>query len=73
MTKLPWEWVQSFISVAEHGSLSKAAKELGTSQPTLSRHMAALEQRLGMTLFDRSTQGLKLTEAGSKLVKAVRK
>ena len=70
MTKLPWEWVQSFITVAEQGSLSKAASELGTSQPTLSRQMAALEQRIEMTLFDRSTQGLKLTDAGSKLIES---
>jgi DNA-binding transcriptional LysR family regulator len=68
MNNLPWEWIQSFVAVARCGSLSKAANELGTSQPTLSRHMAALEQKLGITLFDRSTQGLKITENGAKLL-----
>lgn len=70
MQRLPWEWIQSFITVAQCGSLSKAAAKLDTSQPTLSRHMAALEQHLGLTLFDRSTQGLKITADGSKLIQS---
>jgi len=65
---LPWEWIQSFAVVAKLGSLSKAAVALNTSQPTLSRHMAGLEKEIGTTLFDRSTQGLKLTSSGEKLV-----
>ena len=70
MNDLPWEWLQSFVTVAKVGSLSKAAVELGSSQPTLSRHMAALEKQLDITLFDRSTQGLKLTTVGSMLVES---
>jgi DNA-binding transcriptional LysR family regulator len=68
MNKLPWEWLQSFVVVAKHGSLSKAALELQTSQPTLSRQMAGLERQLGISLFDRSTQGLKITDVGAKLI-----
>ena len=68
MKNLPWEWMQSFAVVAKVGSLSKAAATLNTSQPTLSRHMAGLEKEIGTTLFDRSTQGLKLTSSGKKLV-----
>ena len=70
MQRLPWDWLQSFIIVAKAGSLSKAAKELNTSQPTLSRHVAGLEKMLGFTLFDRSTQGLKLTHAATKLIES---
>ncbi|MCJ8269732.1 MAG: LysR family transcriptional regulator [Psychrosphaera sp.] len=70
MNQLSWEWIQSFVVVAHCGSLSKAATVLGTSQPTLSRHMAALEQQLGITLFDRSTQGLKITSDGAKLIES---
>lgn len=54
--------------MAHSGSLSKAAQTLGTSQPTLSRHMTALEANLKVALFDRSTQGLKLTEVGAQLL-----
>jgi DNA-binding transcriptional LysR family regulator len=54
--------------VAELGSLSKAAEALNTSQPTLGRQIARLEQQIGLTLFDRSTQGLKLTSAGEKFI-----
>ena len=64
MKNLSWEFIQSFAEVAKFGSLSKAAIALNTSQPTLSRQMSALEKNIGITLFDRSTQGLKITKAG---------
>lgn len=67
MSDLQWNWIQSFVEVAHSGSLSKAAQRLGTSQPTLSRHMTALEASLKVALFDRSTQGLRLTEVGAQL------
>ncbi len=54
--------------IAEQGSLSKAASELGVSQPTLSRQLLAMESELGQTLFDRSTQGLKLTSFGQGML-----
>ena len=68
MRKLPWDLIQSFAVVARLGSLSKASSELGISQPTLSRQMVALEHHLGMTLLDRSTQGVKVTSSGAKLL-----
>jgi len=68
MKTLPWDLIQNFLVIAKAGSLSKAALELNTSQPTLSRQMAALEKHIESTLFDRSTQGLKLTEVGIKLI-----
>ncbi|MEM9850453.1 MAG: LysR family transcriptional regulator, partial [Pseudomonadota bacterium] len=63
-----WSLVQSFLAVAETGSLSKAATGLGQSQPTLGRHIRALEDSLGLQLFDRHRRGLRLTAAGLQLL-----
>lgn len=68
MTPLDWSFVQSFAAVAEHGSLSAAARALKSSQPTLSRHIAALEHTIGARLFDRSRGGMALTTAGLDLM-----
>lgn len=54
-----------FIRVVETGSFSKAAAELGVTQPTATKHVAALEQRLGARLFHRSTRGVTPTEVGT--------
>lgn len=62
--------MRSFLMVSQQGSLSAAAKVLGVSQPTLSRNIQALEHETRLQLFQRSTQGLLLTEAGHKLVDA---
>lgn len=70
MKQLPWELIQVFTIVAKLGSLSKAALTLNSSQPTLSRQIALLEKELAVTLFDRSTQGLKITSAGMKLIES---
>lgn len=59
-----WQWWQYFLSIAQLGSLSRAAEQLMVSQPTLSRQLQAMEKQLGQPLFDRSTQGLCLTEFG---------
>ncbi len=53
------------------GSLSAAARRIGYSQPTLGRHIEALEQQLGLTLFDRTLQGLKPTETALRLYQSV--
>ncbi len=63
-----WQWWQYFLVIAKQGSLSKAAECLGLSQPTLSRQLQAMEKKNGQVLFDRSTQGLSLTEFGRKLL-----
>jgi DNA-binding transcriptional LysR family regulator len=55
------------ISLLNHGSLSGAARELGVAQPTIGRHLAALEKSLGLALFTRSQTGLLPTEAGQSL------
>jgi len=63
-----WALLRAFLAVAHAGSLSRAAEDLGSSQPTLSRQMTALEQQVGSVLFERTRQGLRLTEAGSALL-----
>ncbi|MEP9399077.1 LysR family transcriptional regulator [Mesorhizobium sp. KR2-14] len=67
MNEIDWNLIRSFVAVAETGSLSAAARQLAASQPTLGRHIAELEQALGVTLFRRGRQGYVLTEAGSLL------
>ena len=57
--------VQLFIRVVETGSFSKAAAELGITQPTATKDVAALEQRLGARLLHRSTRGVTPTEVGA--------
>ncbi|MDN5896680.1 MAG: LysR family transcriptional regulator [Nocardioides sp.] len=53
-----------FGTIAEAGSIGAAARILGWSQPALSQHMTALEKDLGVTLFDRTPRGIRLTTAG---------
>lgn len=67
---MDWSLVQAFLSVAEHGSLSAAARESGVSQPTLGRQIKAMEESLGVTLFVRQAKGLMLTEEGEDLLPA---
>lgn len=54
-----------FIRVVETGSFSKASVDLGLAQPTATKHVAALEKRLGARLLHRSTRGVTPTEVGS--------
>ena len=54
-----------FIRVVETGSFSKAAVETGITQPTATKAVAAMEQRLGVRLLHRSTRGVTLTEVGA--------
>jgi DNA-binding transcriptional LysR family regulator len=67
-----WNQARAFLVTAEEGSLSAAARALGLTQPTLSRQVAALEQSLGVTLFERVSKSLILTEAGVELAEHVR-
>ena len=58
-----WELYRSFIAVLKEGSLSGAARALGVAQPTVGRHVAALEKSLRLALFTRSQTGLIPTDA----------
>ena len=71
-TPADWSLIQSFLAVAEHGSLSAAARRLNRSQPTLGRHIQSLEDALGTALFDRHARGLNLSEAGAELLPMAR-
>jgi DNA-binding transcriptional LysR family regulator len=55
-----------FMRVVERGSFSAVARETGLSQPTISKQIGALEQRLGGRLFARSTRNLSLTDEGQR-------
>ncbi len=57
-----------FIRIAETGSFSSVAREMGTTQPTVSRLVASLESHLAVRLFQRSTRSLTLTEDGRDLL-----
>ena len=56
----PFDWalLPSFLAVIEHGSLLRASRALKQSQPTLGRHIEALETQLGVSLFERTGRGL---------------
>jgi DNA-binding transcriptional LysR family regulator len=56
--------MKTFVRVAELGTLSAAARELGLTQPAVSQQVAALERHLDVRLFHRSTRQLALTEGG---------
>src|SRR5882762_6806187 len=58
--------MSSFARVVETGSFSAVARELGTGQPNVSRHIAALERHLGTRLLHRSTRKLTLTPEGER-------
>ncbi|SET21242.1 DNA-binding transcriptional regulator, LysR family [Stigmatella erecta] len=60
------ELMQTFIRIVEAGSLSSAAAQMGTTQPTVSRRLQALERSLGLRLLQRSTHAMKLTEDGAR-------
>jgi DNA-binding transcriptional LysR family regulator len=67
-----WNQVRAFLATVEEGSLSAAARVLGLTQPTLGRQVTALEERLGVTLFERAGRSLILTPAGQELADHVR-
>ncbi|WP_375449439.1 LysR family transcriptional regulator [uncultured Devosia sp.] len=68
MNTLDWTLLRSFLAVVESGSLSTAARSMGATQPTLSRHIRELETALGVILFTRSAQGLDPTKAALGLI-----
>jgi len=62
-SRIEWELYRSFLAVLAEGSLSGAARVLDIAQPTVGRHVAALERALGMPLFTRSQTGLSPLES----------
>lgn len=60
------------LAICEHGNMLRASKKLGVTQPTLSIMLNKLENELDVRIFDRSTQPLRLTEAGRHVVQQAR-
>lgn len=72
MNQLDWNQLKAFLETAETGSLSAAARKLGLTQPTLSRQVAAIERRMGVTLFERVGKAMALTPTGLELLEHAR-
>lgn len=60
--------IRTFVTVAEHGNLTKAALLLHVTQPAVSGHLKALEETLNLKLFERGATGVRLTSAGQALL-----
>ena len=67
-----WNRARAFLATADEGSFSAAARLLDTTQPTIGRQVAALEEELGVVLFERVGRGLTLTATGLELVEPLR-
>lgn len=65
---MDWDGVRTFLAVARQGKFLVAARLLQINQATVARRIAALEQVLQSTLFERSTTGVRLTDAGQRLL-----
>lgn len=68
LKNLDWSLLRAFLSVAQTGSLSAAARQMGASQPTIGRHIQTMEAQLGVTLFQRHAKGFNLTQTGAELL-----
>lgn len=67
-----WSLIRSFLAALEHGSLLGAARALGSTQPTLGRHIAELESQLGVPLFERTGRGLLPSPVALKIAESAR-
>ena len=65
--KWNWDHLRFFLALAERHTLSTAARELDVSHTTVLRRVAAFEAELGTQLFDRTSDGFMLTQAGQRL------
>lgn len=68
----PFEGLSAFLAVAERKSFTRAAADLGVSAQAVSQTIQALERRLGLLLFQRTTRRVGLTEAGQTLLQSLR-
>ena len=69
---IQWTLIRTFDAVAKTGSLSGASRQLGLTQPAISRHIDLLEEQLRIQLFQRSHEGMRLTAKGADLVTVAR-
>ena len=68
MDRLNYHHLLYFFTVAREGSVARASKRLGLTQPTVSAQIHALEQKLGRKLLERSGRGIKVTPAGETVM-----
>ncbi len=73
VTGFDWTLVRSFLAVLDAGSVTAGARRSGTTQPTLSRHVAELEAQLGVPLFERTGRGVTPTGAALAIAEAARR
>lgn len=66
-----WNQIRAFLATVEEGSLSGAARALGSTQPTVGRQVTGLEEALGVTLFERGGRSLAMTGAAQDLLEHV--
>lgn len=71
ITFLDIRLLRAFAVVAEENNISRAAQRLFISQPPLTRHIRHLEAQLGVTLFQRHSKGLILTDAGKEVLEMI--
>lgn len=62
---MDFKQIEAFVNVAKYKSFSKAAESIFLSQPTISAHIASLEEELNISLFDRNGKDIRITEAGT--------
>lgn len=67
-----FDLMETFVRIVDAGTLSAAAAQLGTTQPTVSRRLQALERSLGVRLLRRSTHSMTLTEDGQRCLERAR-
>lgn len=67
-----WRLIRSFLAALDRGSLLAASKALGTTQPTIGRHIGELESQLGVVLFERTGRGLLPTDMAMRLADSAR-
>ena len=67
-----WNRAKAFLATAETGSYSAAADSLNLTQSTLGRQVQALEEELGVVLFERAGKGIQITPIGLDLVEHVK-
>lgn len=65
---LDWDDLRHFLAISRQGTLARAARDLQVNATTVGRRLAALEERVGARLFDRTPEGYMLTQAGRDLL-----
>ena len=70
--KITHRQLKYFVEIARTGSITTAATTLRIAQPALSHHIAAIEEELGVTLFERHARGVRLTAEGQRLLERSR-